>query len=66
MGQLGIGLAAWPGAVTTIYALSISIFGGTTQLAINGLIRITHNRLAPAWYLARGARPRPRCGTGAA
>jgi MFS family permease len=38
------------GAVATIYALSISIFGGTTQLAINGFIRFTHNPLAPAWY----------------
>jgi MHS family citrate/tricarballylate:H+ symporter-like MFS transporter len=38
------------GAVATIYALAISIFGGTTQFAINGLIRITHNPLAPAWY----------------
>ena len=38
------------GAVATIYALSISIFGGTTQVVIDGLIRITHNPLAPAWY----------------
>jgi MFS family permease len=38
------------GAVATIYALSISVFGGTTQFAIDGLIRITHNPLAPAWY----------------
>jgi MFS family permease len=38
------------GAVATIYALAISVFGGTTQFAINGLIRITHNPLAPAWY----------------
>jgi MFS family permease len=38
------------GAVATIYALAISVFGGTTQFAISGLIRITHNPLAPAWY----------------
>ncbi|HEY4115377.1 MAG TPA: MFS transporter [Rhizomicrobium sp.] len=38
------------GAVATVYALAISVFGGTTQLAINGLISITHNPLAPAWY----------------
>jgi MHS family citrate/tricarballylate:H+ symporter-like MFS transporter len=38
------------GAVATIYALAISVFGGTTQFAINWLIRITHNPLAPAWY----------------
>jgi MFS family permease len=38
------------GTVATIYALAISVFGGTTQFAINGLIRLTHNPLAPAWY----------------
>ncbi|HEY1963044.1 MAG TPA: MFS transporter [Rhizomicrobium sp.] len=38
------------GAVATIYALAISVFGGTTQFAINGLIRLTHNPMAPAWY----------------
>jgi MFS family permease len=38
------------GTVATVYALAISVFGGTTQFAINGLIRVTHNPLAPAWY----------------
>jgi MHS family citrate/tricarballylate:H+ symporter-like MFS transporter len=38
------------GAVATIYAFAISIFGGTTQFVIDGLIRVTHNPLAPAWY----------------
>ncbi len=38
------------GAVATIYAFAISIFGGSTQFVIDGLIRITHDPLAPAWY----------------
>jgi MFS family permease len=38
------------GAVATIYAFAISIFGGTTQFVIDGLIRITHNPMAPAYY----------------
>ncbi|HEX2591004.1 MAG TPA: MFS transporter [Rhizomicrobium sp.] len=38
------------GAVSTIYAFAISIFGGTTQFAIKGLIYLTHNPLAPAYY----------------
>jgi MFS family permease len=38
------------GAVATIYALAIALFGGTTQFVIDGLIRLTGNPLAPAWY----------------
>lgn len=38
------------GAVATIYAFAIAIFGGTTQFAIDGLIHVTGDPLAPAWY----------------
>jgi MFS family permease len=38
------------GAVAMIYALAISIFGGSTQFVITALIRWTGNPLAPAWY----------------
>lgn len=35
----------------TIYAISIAVFGGTTQLVITWLIHITGNPMAPAYYL---------------
>ncbi len=35
----------------TVYAFSIAIFGGTTQLVITWLIHVTHSNMAPAWYL---------------
>ncbi|MDE1939600.1 MAG: MFS transporter [Alphaproteobacteria bacterium] len=38
------------GAVATVYAFAISIFGGSTQFVITWLIRVTGNPLAPAWY----------------
>jgi len=38
------------GSVALIYAVSISIFGGTTQYAITLLIKATGNPVAPAWY----------------
>jgi MFS family permease len=38
------------GAVATIYAFAISIFGGSTQFVIKLLIDRTGNPLAPAWY----------------
>ena len=38
------------GAVATVYAFAISIFGGSTQFVITWLIRVTHSPLAPAWY----------------
>ncbi len=34
-----------------IYALAISIFGGSAQLVVAWLIDLTKNNLAPAWYL---------------
>jgi MHS family citrate/tricarballylate:H+ symporter-like MFS transporter len=39
------------GALAVIYAVSISVFGGTTQLMETWLIHATGNVLAPAWYL---------------
>ena len=38
------------GAVATIYAFAISIFGGSTQFVIKWLIDRTRNPLAPAYY----------------
>jgi len=38
------------GAVATIYAFAISIFGGSTQFMITWLIKTTGNPLAPAYY----------------
>jgi len=38
------------GAVATVYAFAISIFGGSTQFIVSWLIRATGNPLAPAWY----------------
>ena len=34
-----------------VYALAISIFGGTTQLVITWLIHVTGSNMAPAYYL---------------
>ncbi len=38
------------GAVATIYAFAISIFGGSTQFVITWLIQVTGDPLAPAYY----------------
>jgi len=38
------------GAVATIYAFAISIFGGSTQFVIKLLLTSTQNPLAPAYY----------------
>jgi MFS family permease len=38
------------GAVATIYAFAISIFGGSTQFVLKALIDSTKNPLAPAFY----------------
>jgi MFS family permease len=39
------------GAVALTYAVAIAAFGGTTQLAVTWLIRVTDNPLAPAGYV---------------
>lgn len=41
-------------AVALIYALAISVFGGSTQFLVAWLIRATGNPLAPAWYMFCG------------
>jgi MFS family permease len=38
-------------AFATVYAVSIALFGGTTQLVITWLIHVTGSPMAPAWYL---------------
>ena len=43
------------GAVAMIYAFAISIFGGSTQFVIKGLLVWTHNPLAPAYYWTAAA-----------
>jgi MFS family permease len=39
------------GAVSVIYAVSISLFGGSTQVMVKYLIDTTHNPLTPALYM---------------
>ena len=42
------------GTLALVYALAISVFGGTAQFNVAGLTALTHNPLAPAWYMAVG------------
>jgi hypothetical protein len=42
------------GAFGIIYALSISIFGGSAQFIVAWLTRLTGNPLAPAYYMIGG------------
>lgn len=37
--------------IALIYALAISVFGGSTQFLVAWLIRATGNPLAPAWFM---------------
>jgi MFS transporter, MHS family, citrate/tricarballylate:H+ symporter len=39
------------GALAIIYAVSVSVFGGSTQFAVKALIDLTGSPLAPAWYM---------------
>jgi MFS transporter, MHS family, citrate/tricarballylate:H+ symporter len=39
------------GSIALIYALAISVFGGSTQFMVAWIIRATGNPLAPAWYM---------------
>lgn len=43
------------GAVSIVYALAISIFGGSTQFVVAWLTGVTGNPLAPAWYMLAAA-----------
>ena len=38
--------------LSIVYALSVSIFGGSTNYVVNWLIATTGDRMAPAYYLA--------------
>lgn len=42
------------GGIALIYALAISLFGGSAQFLVAWLIRATGNPLAPAWYMFCG------------
>jgi MFS family permease len=42
------------GAFGILYALSISIFGGSAQFVVAWLTHVTGNPLAPAWYMIGG------------
>lgn len=39
------------GAFALIYAIAISVFGGSTQFLVAWIIHATGNPLAPAWYM---------------
>jgi MFS transporter, MHS family, citrate/tricarballylate:H+ symporter len=39
------------GALATMYACTISVFGGTTQVVVKWLTDLTGSPLAPAWYV---------------
>jgi MFS family permease len=43
------------GALAIVYALAISIFGGSTQFVVAWLTGVTGSPLAPAWYMAGAA-----------
>jgi len=40
------------GSLGLIYAFAISVFGGSTQFTVAWLTGLTHNPLAPAWYMS--------------
>ena len=35
-----------------MYAIGTTLFGGTTQFVVTGLLAWTHDPVSPAWYLA--------------
>lgn len=39
------------GGFGTVYAASVAVFGGTTQLIVTWIIHVTGSAIAPAWYL---------------
>jgi MFS family permease len=39
------------GGFGTVYAVSVAIFGETTQLVVTWIIHVTGSAIAPAWYL---------------
>ncbi len=47
----GLPMRIRSGGLGLIYAVAIASFGGTAQFVVAWLTRLTHNPLAPAWYL---------------
>lgn len=43
------------GAISTVYAFAIAIFGGSTQVVVNRLLDLSGNPVAPGWYWALAA-----------
>jgi hypothetical protein len=39
------------GGLAMIYAVAISVFGGSTQFVVAWLTQLTGDPLAPAWYM---------------
>ncbi|HVA83374.1 MAG TPA: MFS transporter [Candidatus Binataceae bacterium] len=37
--------------LSTVYAVAVTVFGGTTQVVVAWLIHVTGDPLSPAWYL---------------
>ncbi|MBA2961029.1 MULTISPECIES: MFS transporter [Ramlibacter] len=37
--------------MSLVYAISTAVFGGTTQFVVTGLLAVTHDPLAPAYYV---------------
>ncbi|HEX3664852.1 MAG TPA: MFS transporter [Rhizomicrobium sp.] len=37
--------------LATVYSLAIGVLGGSTPFIVHGLIRLTGNAIAPAWYM---------------
>jgi len=37
--------------LSTAYAFAVTVFGGTTQFVLAWLIGVSHDPLAPAWYM---------------
>jgi MFS family permease len=37
--------------LSTAYAFAVTVFGGTTQFVLTWLIGVSHDPLAPAWYM---------------
>jgi MHS family citrate/tricarballylate:H+ symporter-like MFS transporter len=42
------------GGLSILYAISISLFGGSTQFVVAWLTRLTGSTMAPAWYMIGG------------
>jgi MFS family permease len=40
------------GVFATVYAVALTVFGGTTQLVVAWLIHVTGDPMSPAWYMA--------------